>query len=167
MKNREITIETLTAEDWPEARAIFEEGIASGISSLEQNAPNWEDFDRNHLTICRLAGYIDQNLAGWAALTPVSHRSAYAGVAEVSVYVSARYHNKGVGSFLMDKLIACSEDNGIWTLQSTIFPENKPSIGLHKKFGFRLVGYREKIAKNREGMWQDTILMERRSAQIK
>lgn len=166
MKKPEIKSDYLTADNWPEARAIFDEGIASGIASLEAQAPDWSTFDQHHLPHCRFIAKIQQEMAGWAALTPVSYRQAYAGVAEVSVYVAHKFQQNGVGSFLMDRLIRCSEQHGIWTLQSIVFPENEASLSLHKKFGFRIVGYREQIARNRDGNWQDTILLERRCRQI-
>lgn len=166
MIESEIKSDYLTADNWPEARAIFDEGISSGIASLETQAPDWPTFDQHHLPHCRFIATIQQEMAGWAALTPVSYRKAYAGVAEVSVYVARKFHQNGVGSFLMDRLIRCSEQSGIWTLQSIVFPENEASLRLHKKFGFRIVGYREQIARNRDGNWQDTILLERRCRQI-
>lgn len=150
-------------EHWPEVRQIFLEGIETGISTFETEPPEWEEFDRGHLNCCRFVSIDENQVTGWAALTPVSNRKAYSGVAEVSIYVSEKAKNKGVGSALMEQLVSCSEENGIWTLQSIVFPENKVSIELHKKFGFRIVGYREKISKNRFGYWQDTILLERRS----
>lgn len=150
-------------EHWPEVRQIFQEGIETGISTFETEPPEWEEFDKGHLRCCRFVSKDEGQVTGWAALTPVSNRKAYSGVAEVSIYVSEKAKSKGNGSALMEQLISCSEEHGIWTLQSIVFPENKVSIELHKKFGFRIVGYREKISKNRFGNWQDTILLERRS----
>ena len=166
MNSSLIVLREMQLEDWPQVRAIFQEGIETNISTLETEPPDWDFFDKNHLQNCRIIALIDNNITGWAALTPASHRKAYQGVAEVSIYIANNFKKKGIGSKLMENLISCSEKNGIWTLQSIVFPENKPSIKLHYRFGFRLVGYRERIAKNRKGQWQDTLLMERRTVEI-
>jgi len=147
---------------WEDVRTIYLQGIATKQATFQKEAPTWEEFDQAHLAELRYVSIIDGNVAGWAALSPVSSRKVYAGVAEVSVYVHEAYRGKGVGGVLLQKLITESEANTIWTLQSGIFPENLASIALHEKHGFRKIGYREKVAKM-DGVWRDTLWMERRS----
>ncbi len=142
--------------------AIYAEGIATGQATFETNLPDWQQWDAGHLTVCRFVARDGENILGWAALSSVSRRQAYAGVAEVSVYIAAATRGRGVGKALMAKLIEDSEANGFWTLQSSIFPENLASIELHLKHGFRELGRRERVAKL-HGIWRDTVLLERRS----
>ena len=153
----------MTADDWGAVREIYREGIATGNATFEKTDPDWEKWDAGHLRCCRLVPRADGRVLGWAALSPVSARAVYAGVAEVSVYVAGWAHGRGVGSALLRALIQASEENGIWTLQASIFPENEPSIAIHRKCGFRVVGTRERIGLM-DGRWRDTLLMERRSA---
>jgi phosphinothricin acetyltransferase len=157
-----ITLEEMTPDHWPAVEAIFREGLATGNASFETEAPGWEAWDQNHLPECRLVARAGGEVVGWAALSPVSRRRVYAGVAEVSLYVAAAARGRGVGKALMQAVIAASEKVGIWTLQGSTFPENAASIALQKTCGFREVGRRERIAR-RDGVWRDTILMERRS----
>ncbi|MBV9301751.1 MAG: N-acetyltransferase [Acidobacteriaceae bacterium] len=152
-------------EDWPSVREIYLEGIATGNATFETTAPEWEAWDRGHLRSCRLVARLDSKIAGWAALSPVSTRHVYCGVAEVSVYVALRAQRRKVGSQLLNALVEVSEHNGIWTLQAGIFPENVASIELHKRRGFRVVGTREKLG-CMNGRWRDVILMERRSSVV-
>src|SRR6266849_2887975 len=161
----EIVIHQMTMADWPRVKQIYLEGIATGHATFEIDAPSWEDWDAAHLRFARLVARDGQKISGWAALSPISRRQAYAGVAEVSVYVAANHRNAGVGRALLDALIAESERNGIWTLQAAVFPENAATIALHLRCGFREVGRRERIGKL-NGEWRDTILLERRSALI-
>ncbi|RLQ94364.1 N-acetyltransferase family protein [Falsibacillus albus] len=151
--------------DWEAVKKIYLQGISTGNATFQQQAPSWEEWDHGHLNSCRLLARVDGHVAGWAAISPVSNRCVYAGVAEVSVYVSQNYAGKGIGTKLLSILIEESEQNHIWTLQSGIFPENIPSLKLHQKLGFRKVGRREKIGRM-NGVWRDVILMERRSIQI-
>ena len=162
-----IRLRQMTRQDWEAVRGIYLEGIATGQATFETMAPSWEKWDSNHLPFPRLVAIAhgDEKIIGWAALSPVSSRSVYAGVAEVSVYVAQEYRGKGAGKALLEKVIDESELNGIWTLQASIFPENRASITLHKSCGFREVGTRERIAKL-EGVWRDTVLLERRSKQV-
>ena len=160
-----FTIEPLGAGDWPVVRAIYLEGIATGEATFETEAPSWEEWDAAHLSFARLLARAGDNVSGWAALSPVSRRKAYAGVAEVSVYVAAHSRGKGVGRALLKRLILESEENGIWTLQAAVFPENAATLALHKRCGFREVGRRERISKL-NGNWRDTILLERRSKTV-
>lgn len=157
-----MQIREMTATDWPEVKNIYLAGLATGNASFETTAPEWEVWDSGHLKHSRLVAQLQENISGWAALSPVSGRFVYGGVAELSVYVSAANRGKGIGAELLNALIKSSEANGIWTLQSGIFSENEGSIALHKKSGFRLVGVREKIGQ-REGIWRNVVLMERRS----
>jgi L-amino acid N-acyltransferase YncA len=144
-------------------RAIYLEGIATGNATFEQTAPDWEKWDAGHLPAARIVARSDGAVVGWAALSGVSSRCVYAGVAEVSVYVAEHARGHGAGSRLMARLIADSEAAGIWTLQAGIFPENEASIALHERAGFRIVGRRERLGQM-NGRWRDVVLMERRSA---
>ena len=158
----DFLIEPMTPEDWEQVRAIYEEGIRAGDATFETSAPSWEQWDKAHLPFCRLVARCGGAVIGWAALSPVSARKAYAGVAETSLYIGASARGKGVGTVLQQELNRQSEAHGIWTLQAVVFPENTASLALLKKSGFREVGRRERISKL-GGRWQDTILLERRS----
>lgn len=142
-------------------RRIYQEGIATGNATYEPAVPEWEAWDRGHLTDHRFVATLDAAVAGWAALSRVSARRVYSGVAEVSVYVAAAARGHGVGSTLLRRLVESSERGGIWTLQASIFPENAASLALHRACGFRIVGTREKLARQ-EGVWRDVLLLERR-----
>jgi L-amino acid N-acyltransferase YncA len=148
--------------DWDAVRSIYLEGIATGNSTFENDAPAWETWDSNHLKECRLVARAGGRVIGWAALSPVSRRPCYSGVAENSVYVAGDARGKGVGKALMEALVKESERAGIWMLQTSIFPENGASIAIHEACGFRKVGYRERVSQLR-GVWRDTVFMERRS----
>ncbi len=152
-------------ENWPAVREIYREGIATGNATFESELPDWEKWDNNHRQDCRLIARKEEQVLGWAALSPVSGRRVYAGVAEVSVYVAAAARGTGVGKSLLQALIAESELHGIWTLQAGIFRENAASVALHKSCGFREVGVRQRIGKL-GGTWRDVLLLERRSATI-
>jgi L-amino acid N-acyltransferase YncA len=158
-----LSIEPMQQEDWPAVRAIYLEGIATGNATFEQSAPEWEKWDAGHLLAARIVARSEAgDLLGWAALSGVSGRCVYAGVAEVSVYVAQSVRGHGVGQQLLARLIADSEAVGIWTLQAGIFPENVASIALHERAGFRIVGQRERLGQM-NGHWRDVVLMERRS----
>jgi phosphinothricin acetyltransferase len=152
-------------EDWELVRSIYLAGIATGHATFETRAPDWAYWNSTHLPAPRLVAISSETIVGWAALSPISSRSVYAGVAEVSVYVSEEMRGQGVGRLLLETLVTESEQNGIWTLQAGIFPENVASISLHKSCGFREVGTRESIGKLK-GVWRDTVLLERRSRMI-
>jgi phosphinothricin acetyltransferase len=158
----EYFIGKMLANDWPSVRSIYLEGILTGEATFETEAPGWEKWDASHLPHCRLVARASDRLAGWAALSPVSSRRVYSGVAETSIYVAESFRGAGVGSILLDALIICSEQHEIWTLQAGVLPENRSSLVLHKKHGFREVGRRERIGKL-NGTWRDVILLERRS----
>ncbi len=154
-------IDQMRANDWEQVREIYLEGIRSGNSTFETDAPSWEKWNEGHLPFGRLVMRDEETVIGWAALSPVSKRDVYRGVAEVTVYVTESARGKGIGRRLLEALIAESEKNDIWTLQASIFPENTASVELHLRCGFREVGRRERIAMLR-GVWRDTILFERR-----
>jgi L-amino acid N-acyltransferase YncA len=158
-------IRTLTEDDWPAVAAIYEEGIATRLATFETAAPTWPEWNRAHLDDQRLVADEDGEVLGWAALSPVSERCVYAGVAEVSVYVAERARGRGIGRALLERLSRSAESAGIWTLQAGVFPENRASLALHHGCGFRTVGIRERIGKL-NGAWRDVVLLERRSEVI-
>ncbi len=152
----------MTPGDWPSVREIYADGIATGDATFESAVPEWESWDAGHLKACRLVAEDAGQVAGWAAISPVSDRCTYGGVAEVSVYVARKVRGRGVGRRLLERLIEESERHGIWTLQAGIFPENKASVALHERAGFRVVGTRERLGRL-NGRWRDVLLLERRS----
>jgi L-amino acid N-acyltransferase YncA len=158
-------IGAMTSEDWPAVRDIYAEGIATGNATFETAVSDWAKWDNAHHKHCRLLARDSQGILGWAALSPVSSRQVYAGVAEVSIYVAASARGRGAGKGLLMALIAASEHSGIWTLQAGIFPENVASIRLHKSCGFREVGLRQRPGQL-AGAWRDVCLMERRSRNV-
>lgn len=160
-----MEIRPITKDNFSEVVDIYKQGLATNIATFQNDLPQWEDWNKGHLDFCRISIYENNKMLGWTALTPVSSRCVYAGVAEVSVYIAQNERGKGIGKILLNELITQSEANGIWMLQSGIFSENQSSIKLHEKCGFRMVGYREKIGK-KNGIWKDNILMEYRSKNI-
>lgn len=152
-------------EHWTDVSKIYKDGIETGMATFEKEVPGWEQWDTHHLKICRIIATINKKIVGWAALSPVSSRCVYGGVGELSVYVANGFHGNQIGQKLLRRLILESEENGLWTIQSGVFPENIASIKLHEKVGFRKIGYREKIGKM-NGIWKDNILLERRSKLI-
>ncbi|MFX1254409.1 MAG: GNAT family N-acetyltransferase [Promethearchaeota archaeon] len=157
-----FVVEQLKKEHWKTIRSIYQEGIATGNATFETEVPEWKEWDKNHLKICRLVAKKEDQVIGWAAISPVSDRLVYSGVGEVSIYITATAQGQGLGHILLRAVIDESEKEGIWTLQAGIFPENVASIALHKACGFRKVGYRERIGLLK-GVWRDIIFMERRS----
>ncbi len=141
---------------------IYEEGIATGNATFQTVAPAWDEWDQAHAAKPRLVATDHETILGWAAITPVSGRCVYAGVGEVSVYVSASARGRGVDKQLLLALIAASEKENYWTLQAGIFPENTASLAIHAAGGFRIIGTRERIGQM-NGVWRDTVLLERRS----
>ena len=157
-----LEIVPMRSDHWPRVSDIYAEGITTGNATFETVVPSWEQWNESHHQFARLVAQQNDELLGWAALSPVSRRAVYAGVAEVSVYVAAISRGRGCGRALLVELIEAAERNGIWTLQAGIFPENTPSLELHKSCGFRVVGVRERIGRM-NAVWRDTVLLERRS----
>jgi L-amino acid N-acyltransferase YncA len=162
-----IEIRDLRPGDWPEVAEIFEAGIRTRNATFETAVPAWEEWDAAHLARPRLAAVEDGSgaVVGWAALAPVSARACYAGVAEDSVYVARGRQGRGVGRALLERLVSDGEAAGLWTIQTSIFPENRASLALHLRCGFRVVGIRERIARL-DGVWRDTLLLERRAGAV-
>ncbi len=158
-------IAAMTEADWDDVRRIYGEGIATGNATFEAEVPSWERWDQGHRPDCRLVVREGGRVLGWAALSRVSERCVYGGVAEVSVYVGAAARGRGLGRRLLEALVRASEEAGIWTLQAGVFPENAASIAVHERCGFRVVGRRERVGRHR-GVWRDTVLLERRSRRI-
>ena len=161
----EVAIRSMTKNDWIQVAEIYRQGIETGNATFESQIPSWDKWDLAHVRSCRVVATIDNIVVGWAALIPVSARKVYAGVGEVSIYISNKYKGLKIGTKLLDRLIEESEKEGFWTLQAGIFPENAASIKLHQNHGFRIIGYREKIGQMK-GIWRDTVLLERRSKKI-
>jgi phosphinothricin acetyltransferase len=160
-----MNITPMSEAHWAAVREIYAQGIATRNATFETALPDWAEWDARHLSMCRLVALRGDEVVGWAALSAVSSREVYRGVAEVSVYVADGAQGKGIGSALLSALVAESERHGIWTLQAGILAENDASIHLHEKAGFRIVGRREKIGQL-DGQWRDTVLMERRSTVV-
>ena len=163
-------IDRMTPEDWGHVRSIYWQGIDTGDATFESDVPKWEAWDAEHLSSPRLVARAGDTILGWGALSPVSERRVYAGVAEISLYVDAEHRRRGVGTALLRALIDGSEREGIWTLQAGIFPENRTSLGLVSRCGFREVGRRERLGKMaygpHAGRWRDVVLLERRSETV-
>lgn len=157
-----LKFRSLTITDWEQVAQIYQQGIQTGNATFEREVPNWNEWNKSHMPHCRIVAELNSTITGWAALSAVSNRCVYGGVAEVSVYIHPKFFGQKIGTQLLEKLILESEKQGIWTLQAGIFPENIASIKIHKKLGFREIGFRERIGKM-NGVWRNTILLERRS----
>ena len=158
-----VSIAPLEPRHWDRVRDIYLEGLGTGQASFETGPPEWTEWDQAHLPRLRFVALHGGEVVGWVALCPVSRRQCYAGVAEVSIYVADTVRGRGIGRLLLEELVLASERAGVWTLQAAIFPENLQSLRLHERCGFRVVGRRVRIAQ-RDGVWRDTLLLERRSA---
>jgi L-amino acid N-acyltransferase YncA len=158
-------MDELQVGNWLRVKAIYQQGIDQGDATFELATPDWVAWNADHLAYPRLIALTGDLVVGWAALSPVSERCVYEGVAEVSVYVDADFHRRGIGKMLLQALIKRSEKAGLWTLRAGVFPENAPSLSLHKSCGFRVVGVRERIGQM-SGVWRDVILLERRSSKV-
>jgi L-amino acid N-acyltransferase YncA len=156
-----VEIRAMQPHDWPAVREIYAQGIATGQATFETAPPSWDDWDANHFVDLRLVAEEDGAVVGWAALSPVSRRPCYAGVAEDSVYVAGEAEGRGIGTALLGRLLTAADAAGFWTIQASIFPENVASVALHERCGFRVVGRRERIG-TLDGVWRDTVLFERR-----
>ena len=161
----EFTIRQMRAGDWESVRRIYVEGLATDQASFETEAPAWEQWDRSHLKGCRLVACSEDQVLAWAALSPVSQRRCYAGVAEFSLYVGKSFRGNGIGKILLEALVEASEAQGIWTICASTFPENTVSLSVQSACGFRVVGRRQHIAQHK-GVWRDTVLTERRSKKV-
>ncbi|HUV20299.1 MAG TPA: GNAT family N-acetyltransferase [Gammaproteobacteria bacterium] len=160
-----MMIRNLVESDAAAVLVIYQQGLDSGEASFETRAPKWRVWNKKYLPVCRLIAQQDDQVLGWAALAAVSARDCYRGVAEVSVYVASEHLGRGIGNALMAALVSASENNGIWSLYSSIFPENKATLRLHLRHGFREVGIRERIAQQ-DDRWRDTMILERRSTVV-
>jgi L-amino acid N-acyltransferase YncA len=160
-----LLIRALTKDDWPAVAAIYAEGIATRNATFETAVPSWEAWNASHQAEHRLVAEEGGRIVGWAALSPVSDRCCYAGVAENSVYVAAEARGRGVGRALLEQLISATEAAGLWTIETGIFPENKASVALHERCGFRVVGVRKRLGQL-DGVWRDVLLLERRSGVV-
>lgn len=159
-----MRIRLMNHEDWISVARIYKQGIETKCATFQTAVPDYSSWDKGHLKIGRIVAVDeDANLMGWAALSPISSRAVYSGIAEISIYIEEDQRKKGIGHQLLEELIHIADANDIWTLQSSIIAINKASIELHKRHGFRIVGIRERIARDADGNWQDTVLMERRS----
>ena len=162
MTNKHVEIDFMIAADWEMVREIYIEGINTGNATFDTEPPSWEEWDRGHLSSCRYVARVAGQVVGWAALSQSAHKEAYRGVAEVSIYIASASAGQGIGSLLLEKLIQSSEEEGFWTLQALIFPENTSSIKLHTRYGFEVVGTRKRVGKL-HGIWRDVVFLERRS----
>jgi L-amino acid N-acyltransferase YncA len=160
-----VVVEAMTAADWPEVAEIYRQGLDAGHASFETEVPGYEAWDAAHLARPRLVARLEARVVGWGALSPVSDRCVYGGVAEDSVYVAPDLAGRGVGRRLLSELVQRAEEDGIWTIQAGIFPENAASLRLHERCGFRVVGRRERLGRH-HGVWRDVLLVERRSDAI-
>ena len=162
----ELFIRTMAEQDWTDVAEIYRQGIATGKATFQSEIPEYKDWNASHLPVCRFVTEVDGKIAGWVALSGVSSRCVYRGVAEVSIYIGKDFRGNGVGQKLFNYLIEESEKAEIWMLQSGIMEDNLASIHLHEKCGFRKVGYRERIGRDSNGHWRNTVLMERRSSTV-
>jgi L-amino acid N-acyltransferase YncA len=160
-----VELRHLEPDDWPAVAEIYWDGMRNGLATFETEVPSWAAWNAGHLWGHRLVAELLGEVVGWAALSPASTRRCYIGVAENSVYVARDARGLGIGRVLLDELIRGAEATGIWTIQTSIFPENRASLTLHERCGFRVVGTRERVAK-RDGVWRDTVFLERRSEVI-
>lgn len=161
-----LSIEKMKVNDWEDVSRIYLEGIESNMATLESKLPDWEFWDKYHLKEGRFVAKEEGSIIGFAALTSTSYRKVYSGVVEVSIYVDSQSRGKGIATALINALIEFADSNNIWTLQSSILEENEGSIQFNEKCGFRKVGYRQNIAKDKFGNWRNIVLMERRSKKI-
>lgn len=160
-----MKIALLKEQHYPEVARIYREGLETGIASFETEVPDWNTWNDKFSPDCRLVAMKGKEIVGWCALSVVSKRAVYRGVAEVTIYIDSEHRGNGVGQRLLQALVTASEEAGYWSLQAGIFPENEASLKLHKKCGFRVVGIRERPAQ-RLGVWYDNVLLERRSKQV-
>jgi phosphinothricin acetyltransferase len=161
----EVAIVDLEAAHWPDVVRIYQQGMATGNATFETEVPSWETWDADHLAKPRLVARRGGQTLGWAVLSPVSNRCVYRGVAENSIYLDTSALGQGIGRLLLDRLVTMAEDEGIWTIEAGIFPENEASLRLHERCGFRLVGVRRRMGRM-DSRWRDVVFMERRSDRV-
>tara|TARA_B110000003_G_scaffold87285_1_gene89386 strand:+ start:1588 stop:2076 length:489 start_codon:yes stop_codon:yes gene_type:complete len=157
-----MKIRTFKKSDFSYVKSIYQQGIDTGNATFQNKAKGWNEWNASFLTNCRIVAELNEEVVGWAALSATSNRTVYNGVAEVSIYIAKNYANYGIGNSLLSELVSTSENEGIWTLQAGIFPENESSIAIHSKNGFKTIGMREKLGEM-NGAWRDILFMERRS----
>jgi len=160
-------IREMKNSDWESVSRIYQQGMDTNLATFQTVCPTWEEFDNSHFEKCRYVILQESTIIGWIALSPISNHCGYRGVAEISIYIDANYAGKGLGSQLLTYIIEVSEQLGYWTLQASVMSDNLASIRLHEKCGFRTIGFREKIGKDRYGKWRNVTLMEKRSLQLK
>ena len=160
-----LSIRRFQEGDWKAVSDIYHQGLETRNATFETSVPDYETWINKFHAHLVWVTLINDQLVGWAGLQPVSSRIVYEGVAEVTIYIHYEYAGKGIGKTLMTHLIDESEKSGIWSLYSSIFPENTASIHLHQSAGFREIGYREKIGQL-DGKWRNTVLFERRSKKV-
>jgi len=165
-ENTVVTIREFSKDDWPFVKDIYQQGLDSNIATFQTECPDFEEWDNGHIKDCRFVAVFENKVVGFAVLSSTSKREVYKGVVEVSIYLDLSYTKKGIGGNLLQHLICESDKKGYWSLYSSVIEINKASIALHHKCGFREIGYREKIAKDRFGNWHNTVLFERRSTFI-
>lgn len=158
-------VEKFNTEDWEQVNQIFIEGIRTGNSTFTKQPPTYDEWKSTYIVESCFVAKANEKVLGWTAIKPVSNRPVFVGVGEVSIYMGRNYRGLGIGSLLLTQIIDWSESNGFWTLQSNIFPENTASLALHKKFGFKEVGIREKLGQL-DGVWRDIVLLDRRSKKV-
>ncbi|MFJ8064525.1 GNAT family N-acetyltransferase [Psychrobacillus sp. NPDC096426] len=161
----DLVIDEMLETDWEQVKTIYIEGIQSGNATFQTKAPTWNEWNAVHFQKCRFIARMGREVVGWIAISPISSRESFAGVAEISIYLTNTIKGMGIGSKLLEALVKDSEQLGFWTLQAMIFPENQGSINLHKKFNFKEVGTRQRIGKL-NGVWRDVVLLERRSEKV-
>lgn len=156
-------IRKMIEEDWNSMMMIYKQSLEKGTVTFRTDCPTYEEWDKGHCQECRFVYELDNKVVGYTMIAPTSSRESYRGVVELSIFVDENYLRKGIGTQLLTTLCDETEKYGYWTLYAAIFSVNTASIELHKKCGFRIVGEREKIAKDRFGNWQSTTIMERRN----
>ncbi len=159
-------IRKMRETDWDSMMQIYEQSLEKGTVTFTTDCPTYEEWDAGHIEECRFVYELEGQVVGYTMIAPTSKREPYKGVVEVSIFVDEKFHRKGIGTALLTHLCEETEKRGYWTLYSAIFSINTPSVELHKKCGFRVIGYRENIAKDRFGKWQSTTIMERRNGII-
>ena len=162
-KNNLLIIREFTQDDWSFVKSIYQQGLDSNIATFQTLCPSFDEWNDGHLQDCRFVAVYEEKVIGFAALSPTSKREVYRGVVEVSIYIDMQHTNKGIGTTLFSHLINVAKENGYWSLYSSVIEENNASIALHEKCGFRKIGFREKIARDRFNHWHNTILFERRN----